>query len=87
MYSFILFQSGVSVARFKPAIQLNDLIYGWTWSADKAVDGCYLRDDPNNVNDQCCATSDATTDNYWEVNLLGQYLVDQIVIYSRGDGK
>lgn len=71
----------------KPAEQLTDLDYLWFWTADKAVDGCYLRNDPNNINDQCCATSDAFAGNYWKVDLVGTYMVDQIVIYSRGDGK
>lgn len=72
----------------KPAEQQNDLVYIWVWSADKAVDGCYLRDNPNNPTDQCCATSDESlgTPNYWKVYLVGQYLVDQVVIYTRGDG-
>ena len=62
-------------------------MYIWTWSADKAVDGCYRRTETNNPNDRCCATSDGLFNNFWKVDLLGQYVVDQIIVYSRGDGK
>ena len=50
------------------------------------MDGCYLRDDPENQG--CCSASipvppDDTADNYWRLNLTRLYQVERIVIYAR----
>ena len=51
------------------------------------MDGCKLRDDPEN--EACCSASildlnfDDPADNYWRVNLTRLYQVQSIVIYAR----
>ena len=67
----------------KSASHLSSLNYaGFNWTADKAVDGCLLRDDPDTQ--QCCSCSEgAGTDNFWRVDLGQQYTVNDIVIYGR----
>ena len=77
----------VNVARDKPAEQKRGYAGYFTWGADKAVDGCYQRDDPEN--EECCSASildlnfDDPSDNYWRVNLTQLYQVESIVIYAR----
>lgn len=75
---------GTLVSRFKPANQASTLSYGFEWTAEKAVDGDYRSSNPNN--DASCATTDQANDNFWRVDLLQQYDVDRIEIYSRSDG-
>ena len=82
-----LLSAVVNVARDKPAEQKRDYTGYFTWSADKAVDGCYLRDDPEVQG--CCSLSvldlyfDDPADNYWRLNLTQLYQVESIVIYAR----
>ena len=87
-WQFIFFFSAVvNVATGKPAEQKRDWSDSFTWSADKAVDGCYLRDFPEVQG--CCSASvldlnfDDPADNYWRVNLTRLYQVESIVIYPR----
>ena len=87
-YLTIYFLSAVvNVATGKPAEQKRAWVDHFTWSAEKAVDGCYLRDDPEN--EECCSASvldpglDDPADNYWRLNLTQLYQVESIVIYAR----
>lgn len=77
--------SGAIVSRFKPATQANSLIYLFEWTAGKAVDGDYRSGNPNF--DASCAASEQATGNYWRVDLIQQYIVDRVLIFSRSDGK
>ncbi|XP_045206721.2 multiple epidermal growth factor-like domains protein 10 [Mercenaria mercenaria] len=70
----------INIALNKPATQL-----GAYWPADKAVDGCILRDNPELQ--QCCAASDGGllggSDNFWQVDLQQAYIIGLIVVYGR----
>ena len=80
-----LYVLAANVALGKPASQTEDVIWnGWTWSADKAVDGCVDSDDPNNQ--ECCCTSQPTqgqSENWWRVSLLQFYTIDYIIVIGR----
>ena len=56
---------------------------GWTWTADYAVDGCILANDPDNQ--QCCSTSDpgVGVPNWWRVDFDQYYIIDEGVIIGR----
>ena len=75
-----------NVALGKPAEQYNDLDYGFIWSADKAVDGCLDRNNPD-VQACCSASEPQTADeeqyNYWKLNLTREYEVKRIIVYGR----
>ena len=87
MYSLRLFFifTGENVALNKPATQFSTLDYFFFWTADKAVDGCLLRDDPDNQ--QCCSATEGGFENFWTVDLQEQYLVYRIVVTGRLAGK
>ena len=70
----------------KPATQHTDLYWAeFNWTADKAVDDCLDRTDPEFS--RCCSASQVMPpqkqDNYWRLNLTRQYEVERIVIYGR----
>ena len=75
----------MNVALNKPATQFSTLDYLFFWTADKAVDGCLLRDDPDNQ--QCCSATEGGPENFWTVDLQGQYLVSRIIVTGRPAGK
>ena len=74
-----------NVALGKYANQTEDVTYnGWTWSADKAVDGCTDADRPDEQ--ECCSTSLTTQgqpENLWSVYLLAPYDIERITITGR----
>ena len=61
----------------------NSTWNGWTWTADYAVDGCRLADNPDDQ--QCCSTSDDgwNLPNWWRVDFDQHYLIDEGVITGR----
>ncbi|XP_045209797.2 uncharacterized protein LOC123561470 [Mercenaria mercenaria] len=73
------------VSRFKPTTQSNTLNYVFDWTSDKAVDGDYRSTNPNV--DASCATTEQAFNNEWKVDLVEQYIVDKIDLYSRSDGQ
>ncbi|KAL4229451.1 hypothetical protein ACF0H5_012489 [Mactra antiquata] len=82
-YIVVYGRSEESIALNKPAFQLEDLFFNFWWFAYLAVDGCYERTDPNNV--QCCSTSLGNFGNYWRVELGQLYVIDHVIIYGRAD--
>ena len=77
--------AGANVALNKTATQFSDLDYIFFWTADKAVDGCSLRDDPDNQ--ECCSATQGGMENFWTVDLEQQYLVNRIAITARPAGR
>ena len=72
-----------NVALHKPANQSYPFTDDqFTWTADKAVDGCLLR---NPYKGRCCSCTGSFIDNYWHLNLKDTYQVQRIDIYGRND--
>ena len=88
LFLILLFCSSfpaTNVALNQSANQTEDVVWnGWTWSADKAVDGCTLANDPDNQ--FCCSTSQPTqgqAENWWRVELSRLYVISRVVITGR----
>ena len=69
----------------KPARQFKDLFWeNFTWTADKAVDGCVDRDFPDLS--QCCSCNvGGGNESFWIVDLEEQFSVVSVVAYGRDD--
>ena len=83
------FLTVVNVAFGKPAEQTSTLDYsGFNWTADRAVDGCLQRDNPDSQG--CCSASQVMAgqeaNNSWSLNLTRSFEVEIMRIYARNDG-
>ena len=75
----------MNVALRKPVSQSDTLTWGgFTWIADKAVDGCLQRNDPNKQKCCSCSSKDGKVVD-WRLNLTKEYRVERITIYGRTD--
>ena len=72
-----------NVARGKTASQHADLFWNnFTWTADKAVDGCVTQADPDSSG--CCSCNAGSGHNsYWKVNLGEKYSVINVTVIGR----
>ena len=72
-----------NVAFNKTASQLQTVNQnGFEWTADKAVDGCILRDNPEIQ--RCCSSTQGTANvNFWMVDLGRPYIISELIIYGK----
>ena len=76
---------GINVALGQMATQRQDLNYnGFAWSADKAIDGCYSRDNPDIS--RCCSCSEEVDpgDNFWQLTFSQTQRLMKINVFGRG---
>jgi hypothetical protein len=79
---------GINVAPGQMATHRNDLTYnGFAWTADKAIDGCYDRDNPDVS--RCCSCSEQVVpgDNFWQLTFSQTQALMKINIFGRGGNK